>query len=64
MTDRYPRDTARIYAIADRVRFGSPRAAKASVAAKSAATPLPVMVSSGAWYHDAAIREGDPSRKD
>lgn len=63
MTDRYPRDTAKVYALSDRVRFGAGRVAKAAADTKSAAPPLPVTVCGSGWYHDAAIRDGDPTRK-
>jgi hypothetical protein len=63
MTERYQRETARIYSISDRVRFGAGRAAKPVAGPKIAAEPACPTASGSGWYHDAAIRETDPSRK-
>jgi hypothetical protein len=63
MTERYPRATAKIYHLADRIRLAGTRPAKALPPAPIPAEPLPSMPSGSGWYHDAAIRETDPSRK-
>jgi hypothetical protein len=63
MTECYPRDTAKIYHLADRIRLAGRRPGKALPAAVPPAEPLPCVSSSGGWYHEAAIREADPHRK-
>lgn len=63
MTDRYPRETARIYSLADRVRFGAARPVKPAPPEKASIEPVTVPGFGGGWYHDAAIRESDPTRK-
>ena len=63
MTDRYPRETARIYSLADRVRFGAIRPAKPAAPEKASTEPAIMPGFGGGWYHDAAIRESDPARK-
>lgn len=63
MTERYQRETARIYSLADRVRFGAARPAKPAAAGKNPAAAVVPADFGGAWYHDEAIRDTDPSRK-
>ena len=51
MTECYPRDTAKIYHLADRIRLSGRRPGKALPAAAPPADPSPCVSSSGGWYH-------------